>query len=139
MKPEITLYVRSDKILAGEKLVEGLYSVKPRTPRAYEMSRDTTYEVKLKKVYNYVLPDDQKALIEDVKRLIERYGLEMKIIDVSQEDAYDPLILIQRVWRRIKGIHSLPVLETNRGEMLRAPFSQNELEEFVSKLASTID
>jgi hypothetical protein len=125
------VYVRSLKVPVGERLVEGLYSIKSR----YWYERDAFYEVKRKIMYSYVLPDDQNELIGDVERLTERYGLELKIIDVTRGSALDPVILFQKVWRRLKGIRKLPVIETNRGARLRTPFSQSELERFISESA----
>jgi hypothetical protein len=125
------VYVKSLKVPAGERLVEGLYSIKSR----YWYERDAFYEVKRKIMYRYVLPDDQNELIVDVGRLTERYGLELKVIDVTKGSLLDPVILFQKVWRRLKGIRKLPVIETNRGERLRIPFSQSELEKFISDSA----
>jgi hypothetical protein len=132
MKSKITIYVRSMKVPMGETLVEELYPIKRGYRPDRPGSRDTFFQVKRKKVYGYVLPDDQNALIEDVKRLCKRYGLELKIIDVSKEDAFDPFIFLIRLWRIIKGIKNFPVVETNRGIRLRAPFTQSELERFFS-------
>jgi hypothetical protein len=132
LKPEIRVYVKSVKVPIGEELVEGLYPIK----RGYStVFRDGFYEVKRKITYGYVLPDDQNAVIEEVKRLSERYGFELRVIDVSKEEVSDPLVLLQRIWRRLKGIKHLPVVETNRRARLRAPFSQSELERFVSESA----
>lgn len=128
MKPRITVYVRSIKIPVGETFVEELYPVK-RASRAYEISRDTWFKVKRKKVYNYVLQDDQKENVEVVKRLSERYGLELKVIDVARET------VIYRLWRNLKGMRNFPVVENNRGRRLQGTFSQNELERLISESA----
>jgi hypothetical protein len=129
MNPKVKVYVKSMKVPAGEKLVEELYPIK----RGYSPSRrDTFYKVKLKKVYSYILPDEQKTLIGDVKRLSEQYGFELKVIDVSKEDPFDPWVFLQKVWRRLRGIKNFPVVETKRGGRLQAPFSQGELEKFIS-------
>jgi hypothetical protein len=132
LKPEIRVYVKSVKVPIGEELVEGLYPIKRGSSILF---RDSFYKIKRKMMYSYVLPDDQNTLVEDVKRLSERYGLELKVIDVSKEEVSDPLILLQRIWRKLKGITNLPVVETNRGARLRAPFSTSELERFVSESA----
>lgn len=121
MKRKITVYVRSRKIMTGETLVEELYSVK--RPSVY---RDIMFKAKLKKIYSYVLPDDQKAQVEVVKRLSEQCGLELKVIDVAKEN------VILRLWKKLQGMKNFPVVETNRGDRLQAPFSQSELERFVS-------
>lgn len=128
MTTEITVYVRSMKIPTGKTLVEEPYQVK-RATRAYEISRDIWFKVKVKKVYSYVLPDDQREHVEVVKRLSERDGLELKFIDVARET------VIHRLWRALKGIKNFPVVETSRGGRLQAPFSQSELERFISESA----
>lgn len=131
MPSEVTVYVRSTKVPIGETLVERLYPIK----RGYGYRGSGLYEVKRKMMYNYVLPADHNALIEDVKLLCKRYGLRLKVIDVSKEDIMDPLILFQRVRRRLKGIKNLPAVETARGARLRTPFSRSELEKVVSESA----
>lgn len=110
----------------GETLVEELYPIK-RPTRVYELSKDIWLKAKLKRIYDYVLPDDQKALVEVVKRVSERSGLELRIIDVTKETA------ILRLWRKLKGMKEFPVVETSRGGRLEAPFSQSELERFISE------
>jgi len=124
MKQEVTVYVKSTKVQVGETLVEELYSIK--RPSVY---RDIWFKVKLKKTYSCVLPDDQKALVEVVKRLSERGGLELKVIDVSKEN------VILKLWRKLQGMKNFPVVKTNRGDRLQAPFSQSEIERFISESA----
>jgi hypothetical protein len=122
----IIVYVQSLKVLTGEKLVEELYPIKPRSPLGYSISRDMVFKAKIKKTYNYVLPDLQKTLSEYAQRLCEQRGLELKVVDVSKETAWARLLI------RLKGIKDFPVLETSRGNKLQAPFTQTELEEFIS-------
>lgn len=124
MKPKITVYVKSDKVFAGTTLVEEPYPVK-RVSRFH----DTVYKVRLKKKYNYILPDNQAVFVKTVKRLSERHGLELKIIDMTQETVLGAL------WRNLRGIKNFPVLETKRGGRLMAPFSESELERFISETA----
>lgn len=126
MKPKITVYVRSMRVLVSETLVEEPYPTK-KGYGPYEVSKYIMFQTKLKKKYSYVLPDDQKALVEVVKRLSERCGFELQVIDVAKET------IIQRLWRELKWIKNFPVVETNRGGRLQAPFSQSELERFISQ------
>ena len=132
LKPTITVYVRSVKVPMGDKLVERLYPIK----RGYSaMFRDGFYEVKRKMMYGYVLPDEQSLVVEDIARLSKKYGVGLKIVDVSKEDTLDPAIALQKVWRRLKGIKRFPTVESNHGERLTAPLSQSELEKLISKSA----
>lgn len=126
MKPIITVYVRSMKVLVSETLIEEPYPVK-KGYGPYEVSKRTTFQTKLKKKYGYVLPDNQKALLEVVKELSERYGFELKVVDVAKEN------IIHKLWRKLKGIKNFPVIEINKGDRLQAPFSPSELERFIAE------
>lgn len=128
MKPEVTVYVRSMKVPVGEKLVEELYPIK-RATRAYEYSRDTVFQVRRVKEYAYVLPDDQKDLVEFVERLSEERGFKLRIIDVTKET------VLYRLWKRLGGIKGFPVVVTRRGARLEAPFSVDDLQRFISESA----
>ncbi len=129
---EITVYVRSLRVQSGEKLVEELYPIKPRSPLGYYISRDTVFKANVKKTYNYVLPDLQKTLSEYAHQLCEQHSLELKIIDVSKETALTGLLI------RLKGIKNFPAVENNRGDRLQAPFTQTELEKFISESAFSL-
>jgi len=124
VKPEITVYVRGIKVPVGEALVEELYQIKRASPY-----HDTWFKVKLKKLYTYVLLDDQRSLVDIVTELSEQHGLELKIIDVSKKTA------IYRFWKKLNGIKTFPAVETNRGGRLQAPFSQSDLEKLISESA----
>jgi len=117
--------VQSLRVQSGEKLVEELYPIKPRSPRGYDTSRDTVFKAKVKKTYKYVLPDLQKTLLENGQQLCEQHGLELEVVDVSKETALTRLLI------RLKGIRNFPAIENSQGAKLQAPFTQTELEEFL--------
>mgnify|MGYP006267176119 FL=1 len=75
MKPRITVYVKSAKVRTGDKLVEDLYPIKRGYNPFPPLSRDAFYEVRRKSIYNYVLPEDQKEVVEHVKHLSKQYFL----------------------------------------------------------------
>jgi hypothetical protein len=129
---KITVYVQSLKVQSGEKLVEELYPIKVRNPRFYEFSRDVWFNVKIKKTYRFVLPDEQKTLSEFAQQLCEQRGLELKVVDVSKETALARLLV------RLKRIKSFPAVENSRGARMQAPFTQTALEEFISESAPSV-
>jgi len=124
MKQKIKVYVKSVKILMGESLVEELYTVK--RPSVYH---SMWFRPKLKKIYSYALPDDQKEIVEVVRRMSEQVCVELEVVDVGSKT------IIHRLWKRLRRIKDYPVVETNRGSRLQAPFTRRQLERFISESA----
>lgn len=114
-----------------EKRVEEPYPIKRASQASGEMLDDLWFQSRTKKEFSYVLPKDQETLVETVKRLTELHGYELKVIDVAKRN------IIYRLLRRAAGIKKFPVVEVRRGLRLRAPFSQSELESFVSHSLKT--
>jgi hypothetical protein len=123
----VTLYVKSIRISKGKVLTEELYPVKRASAAALDLARSTIFRAKLKEIYDYVLPDDQKAITSALERLCSKYGLELHVVDITRED------LLRRFVIWLKGIKDFPILETSQGQRLQAPFSENELERFISE------
>ena len=121
--------MQSLRVQSGEKLVEELYPIKPRSPRGYDISRDMVFKAKVKKTYQYVLPDLQKTLSEYAQQLCEQHSLELKVIDVSKETTLTGLLI------KLKGIKSFPAVENSRRDRLQAPLTQIELEKFIRESA----
>ena len=127
MKTKITVYVQSAKVLTSEKRVVEPYPIKRASRASGEMLDDLWFQSRIKKEFSHVLPKDQEALVETVKRLSELHGCELEVIDVSKRN------IIYRLLRRAGGIKNFPGLEVRRGLRLSAPFSQSELESFISQ------
>jgi len=126
---KVTIYVQSLRVQTGQKLVEELYPIKPRNPRSYEISKDMWFKVKVERTYNYVLPEEQRALSEFARQLCEQRGLELRVVDVSKETALTRLLI------RLQGIKNFPAVENSRGARLQAPFTHTEFEGFISESA----
>jgi hypothetical protein len=127
MKPKVTLYTKSNRISKGKVLTEELYPVKRASAAALDLARSAVFRAKLKEIYDYVLPDAQKAITTALERLCSKYGLELHVVDITREN------VLQRFVMWLKGIKDFPTLETSRGQRLQTPFSENELERFISQ------
>ena len=131
MKPKVTLYVKSIRISKGKVLTEELYPVKRAS--ASVRFRDALFRAKLKTVYDYILPNGQKAMLSALERLCNKYGLELQVIDVTQEN------VLYRLMMRLRRIKDFPTLETSQGWRLLPPFSVDEVERFVSRRTTVHD
>ena len=127
MESRITVYVRSEKILTREKRVTEPYPIKRASRASGEMLDDLWFQSRIKKEFSHVLPKDQETLVETLKRLSELHGCELKVVDFGKNN------IIYMLLRRAAGIKNFPVVEVRRGLRLSAPFSQSELESFVSQ------
>jgi len=91
---DITVHVRSVKVLSGKPLTNQPYPVK-KGYSPYETSKSTTFKTKIKSQYNYVLLDDQKSFVDEVKHLIEKYGqgnIRLKVVDVTKSSDLERFI-----------------------------------------------
>jgi len=93
MKPKVTLYVKSIRISKGKVLTEELYPVKRASAAALDLARSTIFRAKLKEIYDYVLPDDQKAITSALERLCSKYGPELHVVDITREDLLRRLMI----------------------------------------------
>jgi len=62
----------------------------------------------------YVLPPDQTDAIDLVKNVAARYGYEVEIVDLGKEN-----ILMREIKEKIKGIDTIPTVETSLGGKLK--------------------
>jgi hypothetical protein len=126
-----TLYVKSVKTIeTEEKVVEKAtidliwrgypYTVPPRFLPCYDVVTVSKDE--------FVLPEDQQRVVEMVKEIASRHGLEVEVIDVSRENA-----LHRAVQRELENIKTFPTLIANSGEKLEGNFSQEQIESSLSE------
>jgi glutaredoxin len=129
----VTLYVKSEKVVTGETSVREPHIIKKGIARGdfYRMRNmfwDTAFDTRVKEVYGYVLPDDQKAIVETVKRLCEKHGFEVRVVDVTREN------LLHRVMQEeVSKIKTFPTLITGSGGRLEGNFSEEQVESFLSR------
>jgi glutaredoxin len=128
-----TIYVKSKKIVVGETSVRESHLVPPSrdSPASRGFSRmrdawDTIYETRTETQHGYVLPDEQRAVLETVKRLCEKHGFELKIIDVTREN------LVRRALQEeVRKVKSFPTLMTDSGRRLEGNVSEEQIELFL--------
>jgi hypothetical protein len=129
----ITLYVKSEKVVTGEASVTEPHLIKRGVARGdsypmRDMFWDTAFEAKVELLHDYVLPDDQKAVVETVRRLCEKHGVGVKIVDVTKEN-----VLHRAVQEEISKIKTFPTLISDSGQKLESDFSEEQIELFLSK------
>ena len=84
---QVTLYLKSAKTLVRTETlhVKGAVSGGPSVrPGGFRFS--PTYDVEKVPMYEYVLPDDQKRLLETVEEVAQRYGVAVKVVDMTREN-----------------------------------------------------
>ena len=128
-----TIYVKSKKVVEGETSVTEPHLVSPSrgSPASVGFSRmrdawDTLYETRTETQHGYVLQDEQNAVLETVKRLCEKHGFELKIIDVTREN-----LARRAVQEEIRKVKSFPTLMTDSGRRLEGNVSEEQIELFL--------
>jgi hypothetical protein len=129
----VTLYVRSEKVVTGETSVVEPHLVKKGVARGdgyrmRDMFWDTAFDTKIEELHDYVLPDDQKAAVETVRRLCENHGIEVRIVDVTREN-----LLHRVVQEEVSKIKTFPTLITDSGRRLESSFSEEQVESLLSE------
>jgi cysteine sulfinate desulfinase/cysteine desulfurase-like protein len=121
-----TIYVKSKKVVTGEISVTEPHLVSPSRGSPASADFSPLYETRTEKQYGYVLPDEQKAVLETVKRLCEKHGFELKIIDVTREN------LVRRALQEeIRRVKSFPTLMTDSGRRIEGNISEEQIELFL--------
>jgi glutaredoxin len=129
----VTLYVKSKKVITGKTSVTEPHLIKKgvRSGDAFRMRDmfwDTAFDNKVEEVHDYVLPDDQKATAETVRRLCEKHGFELRIIDVTREN-----ILHRAMQEEVSKIKTFPTLITDSERRVEGSFLEEQLESLLSK------
>lgn len=124
----ITLYVKSEKVVTGETSVRESHLVKRGIARGdsyrmRDMFWDTAFDTRVEELHDYVLPDDQKAVVETVKRFCERHSIEVRVVDVTKEN-----LLHRAVQEEANKIKTFPTLITDSGGRVEGSFSEEQLE-----------
>jgi len=128
---DVTLYVRSTKTAAGEVRFD--YSNEEsrlRVPMPYLPSGNKPYpyyDPRGKTKYNFVLPEDEQKMVEDVQRVASEFGLTWRVVDLTKESRFSR-------WRfeHSKKIQILPALITGSGEIREGIMTKEQIEGFLS-------
>jgi hypothetical protein len=131
-KHRLTLYVMSSKNFVSETgdvekaTVQNWSSTESSTriPGFGQTYRDTFTGAKT----DFVLPEDQKRIVEMVKEIASKLGLEVEVVDVAKESA------IHRAIKREPHITAYPTLMTGSGEKIEGELRKEQVEIFLSRI-----
>ncbi len=133
MGRQVTLYVKSTKTkvedgqVGREKTVVSwrvpLWGA--GNPRAYQY-----YDVENISHYDYVLPEDQQRMLEDVKELGLKYGFNVEVVDLEKMNVFSRFEL-----ERSKKMKTFPSMVTDSGETFEGIMTKEQIEACFSKTA----
>jgi hypothetical protein len=106
-----------DRIEVEGKITGGTFVAK-----AYVTEREPAYE--------FVLSEDQQVIIDLTRKTASKLGLEVKVIDVSKENA-----LHRAIQREFEKVRFFPTLVSDSGMMLEGVSTKEQIEVFSSKVA----
>jgi hypothetical protein len=81
-----------------------------------------------KRKTDFVLPDEQKRIVEMVKEIAYKLGLEVEVVDVAKENA------LHKVFKREPKITTYPTLMTDSGEKIEGELTKEQIEPFLSRV-----
>jgi hypothetical protein len=135
MSSQITLYVRSKRtavknVRTGKDSQTG-YGVTPGAGSGRSGMRPDVlgyYVPSIMTKYDFVLPEDQQRMIENVKEAASRFGFDLEIVDLARRNAFSR-------WRleHSKRIKTLPALMTDSGEIVEGVKTKEEIEALLTK------
>ncbi len=130
---QVTLYVRSTKKLTHTEVVSerGLISGKPKVENRPDLPPDYSpvYTPKVVPMHEYIIPDDQKKMIDTVEAIAKRFGIGLRVVDVTRENFLERVIQ-----EHIKGIAVFPTLENDSGRRIEGKMSSEQIVSFLSPL-----
>jgi hypothetical protein len=129
---QVTLYVKGNRIkgadreIAREKTIVTLGGV--MTDPYPNASKFPYYDVEKITHFDYVLPEDQQKMMEDVKELGLKYNFKVKVVDLGKMN-----ILSRSRLKRSEKIETLPAMVTDSGEIFEGVMTKQQVEIFFSK------
>ena len=133
---KVILYVKSVKTVTGtveaEREIIGRQPGRPdraeiEGSRAGGKFRVRLFQTETGPKYEFVLPEDQKKVVEMVREAAYRLGLEVEVVDVARENP------LHRIFQKeLEKIEVFPTLLTD-SEMLMSDFAKERIEDFLSK------
>lgn len=130
-KRKVTLYLKSARILVGmEKW--GRWTVKGAPGMRGGTRFIPDYQVYSEPKYESVLSNDQKSVVKMARELAYRYGFDLEIVDVMEENP------LQRVIQeKIKSVKVFPTLITDSGDRIEGNISREQVRLLLSKMKRT--
>lgn len=135
MSRQVTLYVKSKKVKVEDGKVGRQKTVmRWKVPSPWGTgdvsSTDQYYDAENITHYDYVLPEDQREMVEDVKELGARYGFNVEVVDLSKKNALSKFEL-----EHSKKIKTLPTVVTDSGKIFVGIMTKEQIGTFFSKTA----
>lgn len=134
---QVTVYVKSVKTLVGKKGFERRVPLRKlgggpnRTEIEGKVTNGTfvlkTYETVAEPEYKFVLSEDQQKTVELIEEVASEYGVEVKVVDVTQES-----ILRRAIQREFEKIKTFPALVTDSGKIHKGGMTREQLEALLS-------
>jgi len=127
--PKVRLYVKSIEKDVG---TENIFIDKP-TALIINIASGTTIqtypsrEVRTVKKHEYVLPEQQKRVVEIVKEVVSKFGFQLEITDVGQMDLFD-----KPLPKEVRELKDFPVLATESKTQLATGYTREDVERFLS-------
>ena len=131
-KQRLTLYVMSSKNLVmqtgGVEKATGLNWSSTESWTRMPGGFGHTYHGTVKGTKtDFVLPEDQKRIVEMVEEIASKLGLEVEVVDVAKESA------IHKAIKREPQITTYPTLVTGSGEKIEGELRKEQVETFLSR------
>lgn len=132
MSHQVTLYVKSKKTKGADLLVdrEKTIATLNANARGSDIGTHTYYDVERIPHYDYVLPEDQRKMVEDVRELGLEYGFNLEMVDLGKKN-----ILSRYRLEHSRKIKTLPTMVTDSGQTFEGIMTKKQIETFFSKTA----
>ncbi|MEM3616820.1 MAG: hypothetical protein QXJ31_02775 [Candidatus Bathyarchaeia archaeon] len=119
-KRKIILYVQSAKKVAGtETWGRWGYTGGPGIRGGYRIVRD--YKQYSETKYEWILPEDQKSVVEIVKAIAHQHGFDVEVVDVAKSK------------KKLK-IKVFPTLVMDSGEKIEGVISKEQIIQLLTKI-----
>jgi glutaredoxin len=134
-KQRLTLYVKSSRNFVSrtvdvEKVTVQNWGSTGGTGPSYRapLFGSPYHDTFTKTKTDLVLPDDQKRIVEMVKEIASKLGLEVEVVDVAKENA------LHKAIKREPKITTYPTLMTDSGEKIEGELTKEQVKPFLSRV-----
>jgi glutaredoxin len=139
--PKVRLYVKSEKTVTGteeterEVFMRQLYTHPDRVKVEGSVPGGTfrvrLFETEAEPRYEFVLSEDQQAIVEMVERIASKHGLEVEVVDVAKES-----VLRREIQKEFEKVRTFPTLTVSSGEKIEGKITEKEVESILSRIDS---
>ncbi len=119
----VTLYLKSIKTFTRTEIVN------ERSPISKGTSMPPDYTPRAVPMYEYVLPDDQKKILDLVETVARRFSVQVRVIDVARES-----LLEREIQQHIGNIRVFPALTDDSGRRIEGDMSREQVASFLAAL-----